>query len=1471
MEDIEKKWLAFQLLCALRDSHSRNIYHGDIKTENVLVTSWNWLYLTDYSSTFKRTHLPEDNPADFSYYFDTSGRRTCYLAPERFLASGEKDDGRGVTWAMDVFSAGCVIAELFVEAPIFSLSQLYKYRKGEYHPEYSYLDKIRDSDVRDMVLHMIQLEPESRYSAEEYLNFWRRKAFPEYFYSFLHQYMGMITDPSSGRSPVVPDENFGESDDRIDRVFYDFDKISYFLGYDNEKNARSGISQSRHSSDDLIPLEIDVPNNRHEATAEGRRPVDDGSLIFLTLVVSSLRNTARSAARMRALELMLAFAERITDEAKLDRVLPYVISLLGDRSDLVRIAAIRTMTQLLALVKVVSPVNVHVFSEYVRPRLLQFSTNAGSKISPSVRATYASCLASLAHTSARILDTVHALRADGTIPAIDPEAEDGVTIDLAYQNAFDVAKTDLLEHFESQTKALLTDSDASVRRAFLGSVSSLCVFFGGLKANDVLLSHLNTYLNDKDWMLKCAFFHTVVGVAAFVGGTNFEEFILPLMVQSLTDPEEFVLEQVISSLASIAELGLIQRSKTWEMIDILARFMVHPNVWVREAAAHFVAASTKYLSVAETYCVVVPLISPYVKFSLTEFSELNILDALKKPLPRHVLDMAVIWAGKTQTGTFWKPVQKLRTFSFSSSDQTLHTISSKDLHPDSWSKIAKNDEDEQWTNRLRNIGMSSDDDFKLLALREYIWRVTSKRASQSSESSPSQLNSVFPLKDIKVTPQTVFFETKIKRTRRSRRAASEERKPSPHRADGSAKAHSIADALLDASTNIDDALTYRRKSHANAAKGRMIKDEQGQMPGVPKEDSSNVTTPLSASPRGRQNPKDAPTSRGSDGTLTPTEQLKIGDDIGNVGSIRHKSSAINLLNRRETAKTTPETGTSPANAIGKMDGLSRQNSSEAVKNVRPNLAVKRQPSSSPMPQGHSYAGSDPNVLRLLDSLALENYPADIIDFGPMVISVGSSRSPDNKPDSQGLERPWRPEGILIATFSEHKGPINRVLPSPDHAFFITGSDDGTIKIWDTMRLERNLAHRSRQTFAHGEDVKVSSLCFVESTHTFVSAGTDGSVKVIKVDYSLVSDAPKYGRLRQLREYYLREGEQAVWLEHYKADTHSVLLLATNFSRILALDLRDMTELYTLQNPVHHGVPTCFCVDKLHGWLLLGTSHGVLSLWDLRFRLRLKALALEGGTPIHRLIVHPFRSRFRRVVVAGGTGNAEITVWDIEKSECREVFRAGLPATGGTSSGGNIKESFIAYNAWKVDEEKPEGMLGRFANAIDTVVSSDSKASSDKGIRALAVRLDDPDEKGESKTGFYLSGGVDRKLRVWDTWRPEASIVISGLDAEEDHPTFSTTQPTTSLLVHSERVSNSPSIPIPNITSLPNASQKRSPEGKDGSSGKSNVKPPRSMIISARQKALLRSHLDVITDICILERPVRMTISVDRMGCIYVFQ
>ncbi|EEB92996.1 hypothetical protein MPER_08411 [Moniliophthora perniciosa FA553] len=133
------------------------------QSENILVTSWNWVYLSDFAP-YKPVYLPLDDPSDFSFFFDTSGRRTCYIAPERFYTASSnpeisakkskmalenegKRDGR-ITEAMDCFSVGCVIAELFLEgAPLFTLAQLFKYREGDYNPD-THLNAIEDEGVQ---------------------------------------------------------------------------------------------------------------------------------------------------------------------------------------------------------------------------------------------------------------------------------------------------------------------------------------------------------------------------------------------------------------------------------------------------------------------------------------------------------------------------------------------------------------------------------------------------------------------------------------------------------------------------------------------------------------------------------------------------------------------------------------------------------------------------------------------------------------------------------------------------------------------------------------------------------------------------------------------------------------------------------------------------------------------------------------------------------------------------------------------------------------------------------------------------------------------------------------------------------------------------------------------------------------------------------------------------------------------------
>ena len=218
LSHVEKKWMAYQLLHGLADCHERGIAHGDVKLENVLVTSWGWAFLTDFA-TFKPETLPADNPADYSFFFDTGGRRRCYVAPERFRdgAQGSPGDRRGAEAsaasaagpagsagapdasadpardrsgadvrhgvfeethsydfaAADVFSLGCALGELFLDgSALFDLSQLLAYRRGEHDPSQQ-LQAVADRDARALVMAMLHRDPARRPTARAHLERWK--------------------------------------------------------------------------------------------------------------------------------------------------------------------------------------------------------------------------------------------------------------------------------------------------------------------------------------------------------------------------------------------------------------------------------------------------------------------------------------------------------------------------------------------------------------------------------------------------------------------------------------------------------------------------------------------------------------------------------------------------------------------------------------------------------------------------------------------------------------------------------------------------------------------------------------------------------------------------------------------------------------------------------------------------------------------------------------------------------------------------------------------------------------------------------------------------------------------------------------------------------------------------------------------------------------------------------------------------
>ncbi|CDQ91270.1 unnamed protein product [Oncorhynchus mykiss] len=493
LNNVEKRWLAFQILTAVDQAHKSGVRHGDIKTENVMVTSWNWVLLTDFAS-FKPTYLPEDNPADFNYFFDTSRRRTCYIAPERFvdgsmfttesdqntplvdLTSNSQRSRGELKQAMDIFSAGCVIAELFTEGvPLFDLSQLLAYRKGHFQTEHV-LMKIEDHYIRELVAQMVQREPEKRLTAEEYLKQQRGNAFPDIFYTFLQPYMAQFAK-----------ETFQSADERVLVIRKDLDNILH--------NLRGGGSGGSTEKPEKGDQESSVVSTKEEQ-----------GLVVLVSVITSCLQTLRSCdSKLAALELVLHLAGRLRVETLLDRITPYLLHFCSDLAPRVRAQAVRTLAKVLALVKEVPRNDVNIYPEYILPGIAHLAQDDAT----IVRLAYAENIAHLAETALRFLELVqennlnmeHDLNGEDTEETLHPNEN------------YDSELQALHEMVQQKVVTLLSDSENIVKQSLMeNGITRLCVFFGRQKANDVLLSHMITFLNDKnDWHLRGAFFDSIVG------------------------------------------------------------------------------------------------------------------------------------------------------------------------------------------------------------------------------------------------------------------------------------------------------------------------------------------------------------------------------------------------------------------------------------------------------------------------------------------------------------------------------------------------------------------------------------------------------------------------------------------------------------------------------------------------------------------------------------------------------------------------------------------------------------------------------------------------------------------------------------------------------------------------------------------------------------------------------------------------
>lgn len=1322
---VEKKWLAFQLLLAVKQSHEKGVCHGDIKCENVLVTSWNWLYLADFAS-FKPTYIPYDDPSDFSFFFDTGGRRLCYLAPERFYEHGgemQVAQDAPLRPSMDIFAVGCVIAELFLEGqPPFELSQLLAYRRGQYDPS-QHLEKIPDSGIRKMILHMIQLEPEPRLSAESYLQEYADVVFPSYFSPFLHNFYCYWNPLHSDMRVAL-----------CQRVFPEI--LKQMMDTRSSEETGSGLCTPSNSTSGKLSQEMVAKQNvnltkdsfrKREETEKGLTR-DQFELLLGDAPNSLFSQNLKTCGMQSSGDLLqtISNAFRRNDHPFLKKI---------------------TMNDLNTLM-----------SEYDSQ-----SDTFGMPFLPlpedSMRCEGMVLIASLLCSCIRNVKLPHLRRA---------------AVLLLKSSALYIEDEDRLQRVLPYVIAMLSDPAAIVRCASLETLCDILPLVRDFPPSDAKI---------------------------------FPEYILPMLSMLPDDPEESVRICYASNIAKLAltAYGFLIHSISMSEAGVLDELTLteKPLASSNEASGRLqrinsdaqLAQLRKSIAEVVQELVMGPKQTPNIRRALLRdignlccfFGQRQSNDFLLPILPAFLNDrdeqLRAVFYGQIVYVCFFVGQRSVEEYLLPYIEQALS---------DATEAVIVNALDclailcrsgflrkrillemierafpllcypSQWVRRsaVTFIAASSE---TLGAVDSYVFlapliRPFLRRQPASLASDKALLLCLNP----PVARQVCY---QVLENARSSDMLERQRKiwynSSPH-----SKQWESMDILKRGSGK-------SWPNNQQSPDGQKLVGNALQQPELTESDDGEANS------RGMGNLMSNACSTVDVRDPLSSEKLKFSGfmlpQVSGVSSfICDKSSeGIPLysfsLDRRAVGippagSDSPLQVNSPGIGSSSMPWMDPVNKSFSLASSvpAPKLVSGSYSISSGSKQFHRVVhepeGRENDQVAYVNSKFQEIGSSSIIKGSSITVEDASTSTditglPTFARTSSIPDSGWRPRGVLVAHLQEHRSAVNDIAISTDHSFFVSASDDSTVKVWDSRKLEKDISFRSRLTY-HLEGSRALCSAMLRGSAQVVVGACDGTIHMFSVDYisrGLGNVVEKYSGIADIKKKDIKEGA-ILSLLNYSADSSfsQMVMFSTQNCGIHLWDTRKNSSSWTLKATPEEGYVSSLVTDPCGNWFVSGSSRGVLTLWDLRFLIPVNSWQYSLPCPIEKmcLFVPPpnsSASTTARPLIYVAAGCNEVSLWNAENGSCHQVLRVANYDSDAEMYDGHWA---LARPSSK-SNSRPD--LRRNVNPRYRVDELNEPPPRLPGIRSLLPL----------PGGDLLTGGTDLKIRRWDHHSPDRSYCICG--------------------------------------------------------------------------------------------------------------
>ncbi|XP_054794443.1 serine/threonine-protein kinase VPS15-like [Prosopis cineraria] len=1334
---IEKKWLAFQLLLAVKQSHEKGVCHGDIKCENVLITSWNWLYLADFAS-FKPTHIPYDDPSDFSFFFDTGGRRLCYLAPERFYEHGgemQVVQDASLKPSMDIFAVGCVIAELFLEGqPLFELSQLLAYRRGHYDTS-QHLEKIPDPGVRKMILHMIQLEPESRFSAESYLKEFAAVVFPTYFSPFLHDFYRCWSPLHSDMKVLLCQSAFQEilkqmmnSRSPEEVAVASGELLREGVGKENVDFMKDSLIKRDEMGNRLIPDHYELLGDISSLLrgAKDHNHLSGPRHVIGNAPNSTLSENLKNLQSPGELLQTISNAFRGNDHPFLKNITMNDLNSLMSDYD--------SQSDTFGMPFLLLPKDSMRCEGMVLITSLLCSCIRNIKLPHLRRAAVLLLKASALYTDdedrlQRVIPYVIAMLSDPSAIVRCAALETLCDI-LPLVRDFPPSDAKIFpEYILPMLSMLPDDPEESVRICYVSNIAKLALTAYGFLIRSISLGEAGVLDELSSPQKSSISFSQTSGKLRRING---DVQLLQLRKSIAEVVQELVMgpkQTPNIRRALLQDIGKLcyffgQRHSNDFLLPILPAFLNDRDEQLRSVFYEkivYVCFFVGQRSVEE-------YLLPYIEQALSDTTEAVVVRAL---------DCLTILC---KSGFFRKRILL----------EMIERAFPLLCYPSEWVRRSV----------VSFIAASSQ---SLGAVDSYVYLAPVIRPFLSRQ--PVSLASVKALFSCLKPPvsRQVFHEV----LENSRSSDMLERQRKIWYSSSSQSKLWEMDLLRRGIDELDSLKSWPDKQQG--AGGQQSSGTGFQQPGLT--DCDEADTKLrnmgafmhnDCSTVGHHDPQCSEKLQFS-GLMSPQVSCSSLPYEKSSNSIPLYSFSMD----RRAAGIPPAASDSPL----QMNSLGI--SSSTMPWVSPVSKSFNLASSVPAPKfvsgSFSISSGSKHFYRVVhEPDGRENETAyinsKIQDVGLSTDSKGSSISLEdatNQTDASGFpsfartsipDPGWRPRGVLVAHLQEHRSSVNDIAISTDHSFFVSTSDDSMVKIWDSRKLEKDISFRSRLTY-HLDGSRALCATMLRGSAQVVVGACDGLIHMFSVDHisrGLGNVVEKYSGVADITKKDIKEGA-ILNLLNYPVDAYTIMFSTQNCG-IHLWDTRSSSSSWTRKVTPEEGYITSLVVGSCGNWFVSGSSRGVLTLWDLRFLIPVNSWQYSLAFPIEKMCLFlppsnaPLSSTVRPLVYVAA-GSNEVSLWNAENGSCHQVLKV-------TNYDSDAEKSEMP---WALARPSNKGTsksdLRRNVNPKYRVDELNEPPPRLHGIRSLLPL----------PGGDLLTGGTDLKIRRWNHYSPDKSYCICGPD------------------------------------------------------------------------------------------------------------